>query len=204
VFSEDDDVVYGPTSVTRWSYAAAKAIDEYLVLGHHAAGDTRCVVVRLFNTVGPGQVGEYGMVLPRFVRAALAGEAIRVYGDGTQSRCFCDVRDVVTSLPRLLGHEACMGRVFNVGSDEPITIRELAETVRRVLGSASEIECVPYSEAYPSGYEDLQHRRPDLARVRSAVGFEPRIPLERTIRDLAEEIAGGRGVAAGAEGEAGP
>jgi len=189
VFSEDDDVVYGPTSVTRWSYACAKAIDEYLALGHHRAGSARCVVVRLFNTVGPGQVGAYGMVLPRFVRAALAGEPIRVFGDGTQSRCFCDVRDIVGAMPRLLGDPSCLGRVFNLGSDEPVSIRELAERVRSVLGSRSEIVLVPYSEAYPSGYEDLQFRRPDLARVRDAIGFAPTIPLERTIRDIAAVIA---------------
>lgn len=189
VFSEDDDVVYGPTSITRWSYACAKAADEYLALGHHAAGSARCVVVRLFNTVGPGQLGEYGMVLPRFVRSALAGEPLRVFGDGEQSRCFCDVRDVVSAFPKLMGDAACHGRVFNIGSDVPVTILELAETVRRVLGSSSSLEMVPYEEAYPSGYEDLQFRRPDLARVRSAVGFEPRVSLEETIRDIAGVIA---------------
>jgi UDP-glucose 4-epimerase len=191
VFSEDDDVVYGPTSVTRWSYACAKAIDEHLALGHHRAGTARCVVVRLFNTVGPGQVGAYGMVLPRFVRAAVAGEPIRVFGDGAQSRCFCDVRDVVGAMPRLLADEACHGRVFNLGSDEPVTIRELAERVRTVLGSASEIVTIPYEQAYPSGYEDLQFRRPDLARIRAAIGFEATIPRDRTIRHIAAAIASG-------------
>ena len=189
VFSEDDDVVYGPTSITRWSYACAKAIDEYLALGHHRDGSAQCVVVRLFNTVGPGQVGAYGMVLPRFVRAAMKGETIRVFGDGTQSRCFCDVRDVVGVMPRLLGDESCRGRVFNLGSDVPVTIRELAETVISVLGSSSVIELVPYDEAYPPGYEDLRFRRPDLARIREAVGFTPSIPLERTIRDIAQTMA---------------
>lgn len=189
VFSEDDDVVYGPTTITRWSYACTKAIDEYLALGHHGEGGVRAVVVRLFNTVGPGQRGEFGMVLPRFVRSAMRGEPIRVYGDGKQSRCFCDVRDVVGALPRLLAREACHGRVFNLGSDEPITIGGLAELVRRVLDSDSTIELVPYSEAYPPGYEDLQFRRPDLARVKGAIGFEPVYGLERTIRDIAESIA---------------
>jgi UDP-glucose 4-epimerase len=188
VFSEDDDVTYGPTSITRWSYACAKAIDEYLALGRHNAGGLKAVVVRLFNTVGPGQLGEYGMVLPRFVRAALEGEPIRVFGDGSQSRCFCDVRDVARALPVLLAKHACHGRVFNLGSDESITIRELAETVRRVLGSPSPIEHVPYSEAYPAGYEDLQFRRPDLARVKEEIGFEPTITLEQTIRDIADDI----------------
>ncbi len=197
VFSEDDDVVYGPTTITRWSYACTKAIDEYLALGHHHAGTIACVVVRLFNTVGPGQVGRYGMVLPRFVEAALRGEPLRVFGDGTQTRCFCDVRDVVRALPRLLETPACLGRVFNLGSDRPISILELAEMVRRVLGSSSEVVLVPYSEAYPEGYEDLRHRRPDLARVREAIRFEPLIGLEQTIRDIADAIGrGGRVTAA--------
>ncbi|USN99931.1 MAG: NAD-dependent epimerase/dehydratase family protein [Phycisphaeraceae bacterium] len=188
VFSEDDDVTLGPTSVTRWSYACTKAIDEYLALGHHGAGSARCVIVRLFNTVGPGQVGEYGMVLPRFVRAAMRGEPLRVFGDGTQSRCFCDVRDSVRALPALLADPACHGRVFNLGSDVPVTIRELAELVRRVLGSSSEVVLVPYDKAYPAGYEDLQFRRPDLARVREAIGFEAAIGLERTIVDIAAAL----------------
>lgn len=191
VFSEDDDVVYGPTSITRWSYACAKAIDEYLALGHHRDGTASCVVVRLFNTVGPGQSGDYGMVLPRFVRAALAGDPIRVFGDGSQSRCFCDVRDIVGALPTLLERPDCLGKVYNLGSDESVTIMELAEAVRDVLGSSSRVETVPYDRAYPAGYEDLQFRRPDLARIRSAIGFEAKIRLERTIKDLAAEIAEG-------------
>jgi len=197
VFSEDDDVVYGPTSVTRWSYACTKAIDEYLALGRHRAGEAVCVVARLFNTVGPGQSGDYGMVLPRFVAAALRSEPIRVFGDGAQSRCFCDVRDVVLALPRMLAEPACHGRVFNLGSDEPITIGELARRVRSVLGSTSEIVFVPYSQAYPEGYEDLQFRRPDLARIRAAIGFEPRFGLERTILDLAAALAGADPVSTG-------
>lgn len=189
VFSEDDDVVYGPTSITRWSYACAKAIDEYLALGHHRDGSARCVIVRLFNTVGPGQSGDYGMVLPRFVRAAMANEPIRVFGDGAQTRCFCDVRDVVGALPTLLGREESLGRVYNIGSDVSVTIMELAERVRAVLGSDSPIETVPYDRAYPAGYEDLQFRRPDLARIRDAIGFGQTITLERTIADVAAEIA---------------
>ena len=194
VFSEDDDIVYGPTSITRWSYACAKAIDEYLALGHHNAGDACCVVVRLFNTVGPGQLGEYGMVLPRFVRSALLEEPRRVFGDGTQSRCFCDVRDVARALPELLATPACHGRVFNMGTDEPISILGLAELVKRVLGSSSDIVFVPYSDAYPAGYEDLRFRRPDLARVREAIGFETTIGLDQTIRDIAELIKAGASV----------
>lgn len=187
-FSEDDDVVYGPTTVTRWSYACSKAIDEFLALAYHRQRGLPVVVVRLFNTVGPRQVGDYGMVLPRFVRAALAGEPLEVHGDGGQSRCFCDVRDVAEALPRLLASPAARGRVFNVGSDEAISIGDLAELVIRTLGSRSRARRIPYSEAYPAGFEDLRQRRPDLARIRAAIGFAPRRRLEETIRDLAAEM----------------
>jgi len=192
VFSEDDDVVYGPTVVRRWSYALGKALDEQLALAYHHDGRCPTVVARFFNTVGPGQLGDYGMVLPRFVAAALAGEPIRVFGDGTQSRCFCDVRDVAAAVPRLLRNPDCRGRVFNVGSDRPITIAALAELVTGTLGSGSTIERVPYDDAYPAGYEDLKRRRPDLSRVRDAIGFEPDTPLVDTINDLAEAIRSGQ------------
>ncbi|MEM0983101.1 MAG: NAD-dependent epimerase/dehydratase family protein [Planctomycetota bacterium] len=188
VFSEDDDVVYGPTTVARWSYGCAKAIDEYLALGHAQASGMPIVVVRLFNTVGPGQVGEYGMVLPRFVASAIEGKPLTVRGDGTQTRCFCDVRDVVSGFPRLLAEPKSYGRVFNIGSDQPISIKGLAETVVATLGSGAGVEFIPYSDVYQSGFEDLKHRRPDLSRIRGAIGFEPKIPLEQTIRDIAAQI----------------
>lgn len=188
VFSEDDDVIYGPTTVTRWSYACTKAIDEYLALAFASKGSVPAVVVRFFNTVGPRQVGDYGMVLPRFVRAAMGGQSLRVFGDGQQSRCFCDVRDVTGALPRLLGEPACAGRVFNLGSDREISIAELAERVVETLGSTSAIDRIAYADAYPAGFEDLRHRRPDLRRVRDAIGFEPAVTLEQTIRDIAGEI----------------
>lgn len=191
-FSEEDDVLYGPTTVSRWSYACTKAIDEYLALAHHKMHNLPAVAVRFFNTVGPRQVGDYGMVLPRFVGAALRNEPLRVFGDGAQSRCFCDVRDVVEALPRLVATPACHGRVFNVGSDVPITIGELARRVIDVLGSGSRIAHEPYAGAYPEGFEDLRQRRPDLTRVRNAIGFSPRIPLEQTIRDIASWIQEGR------------
>ncbi|RMH27380.1 MAG: NAD-dependent epimerase/dehydratase family protein [Planctomycetota bacterium] len=189
VFSEEDDSLYGSTTVTRWSYAHAKALDEHLALGYHSTRGLPTVVARFFNTVGPRQRGSYGMVLPRFVAAAMENHPIRVYGDGRQTRCFCDVRDVVPALLGLLASPACYGRVFNIGSDRPISIRELAEAVIGVTGSRSRIELVPYEDAYPSGFEDLRHRRPDLRRIRDAVGFEPHIPLEQTIRDIASELA---------------
>lgn len=184
-FSEDDDVVYGPTIYARWSYACSKAIDEYLALAYHRQRSLPVVIVRFFNTVGPRQVGEYGMVLPRFVRAALEGEPLQVYGDGRQTRCFCDVRDVVEALPKLISAEHAHGKVFNIGSDLPISINDLAELVRRTLGSASKIVHVPYDEAFGEGFDDLRDRRPDLKRISEAIGFQPRIPLVETIRDLA-------------------
>lgn len=187
-FAEDDDVVYGPTTVTRWSYACSKAIDEFLALAHHREHGLPVVVARFFNTVGPRQLGEYGMVLPRFVRAALADEPLEVHGDGTQSRCFCDVRDVAAALPRLLENPGCAGRVFNIGSDRVISIRDLADLVIRTLGSRSPVRTVPYDRAFPSGFEDLAMRRPDLTRVRAAIGFAPTIGLERTILDIADAM----------------
>ena len=187
-FSEENDAVYGPTTVTRWSYAASKALDEHLALAHHRQSGLPVVIVRFFNTIGPRQVGTYGMVLPRFVEAALAGDPLIVFGDGMQSRCFCDVRDVVAVLPELLSRQACHGRVFNVGSDRPISINELAEMVIRTTGSSSKTEHVPYASAYPAGFEDLRQRRPNLSRLRAAVGFTASTPLQKTIEDLAATI----------------
>jgi UDP-glucose 4-epimerase len=187
-FSEDDDVVYGPTTKARWSYAASKAIDEYLALAYHAQRGLPAVVARFFNTVGPRQVGAYGMVLPNFVASALKGEDLIVHGDGRQSRCFCDVRDVVAVLPRLLGAPETHGRVFNVGSDTVITIADLAGVVISTLSSRSRVRLVPYDAVFGAGFEDLRQRQPDLRRIRAAVGFEPRISLERTIQDLATDM----------------
>lgn len=193
-FREDDDVIYGPTTMLRWSYAQTKAIDEYLALAHHARLGVPVVVVRLFNTVGPRQVGNYGMVLPRFVEAALKNEPLEVFGDGTQSRCFCDVRDVVDVLPRLLAESGCHGRVFNVGADDPMTIGDLARLVIETLGSSSVIQNVAYEAAYPGGFEDLHRRRPSLERVRNAVGFTRNYSLKQTILDLARAVGEGMSV----------
>ena len=187
-FSEDDDAVYGPTTIGRWSYACSKAIDEYLALAYHSQRGVPTVIARFFNTVGPRQIGDYGMVLPRFVGAALRGEALTVFGDGSATRCFCDVRDVVEVLPRMLASDACRGRVLNVGSDSPISIAALAELVVRTTGSRSTRKLIPYTEAYPAGFEDLQQRQPDLQRIRAAIGFTPRISLEQTIRDVAKSL----------------
>jgi UDP-glucose 4-epimerase len=195
-FREDDDVVFGPTTVSRWSYAMSKAIDEHLALAYHAQHGLRTVVTRFFNTVGPGQVGDYGMVLPRFVERALRHEPLEVHGDGSQSRCFCDVRDVVQVLPKLVETPACHGRVFNIGREEPITIRALADLVIRTLGSSSTVRVIPYEQAFAAGFDDLLVRQPDLTRIRGAVGFAPRIALEQTIRDLATELVERRGAEA--------
>lgn len=187
-FGEDDDVVYGPTTMSRWSYAYSKAIDEHLALAYHAKHGLPTVVVRLFNTVGPRQVGTYGMVIPRFIGAALAGRPLEVHGDGSQSRCFCHVSDVVRAMPDLLDRPACLGRVFNLGSDQGVTIRALADLVLRATGSSSPVRLVPYHEAYPAGFEDLRERRPDLARIREAIGFRPTIPLDRIVAEMADWI----------------
>lgn len=187
-FSEEDDVVYGPTTLSRWSYACSKAIDEYLALAFHREQQLPVRIARFFNTVGPRQVGEYGMVLPRFVKAALDGQPLEVHGDGLQTRCFCDVRDVVRILPVLMETDVCAGRVFNVGHDEPISILDLARLVCSTLGSASPVTIVPYEAAFGEGFDDLRVRQPDLRRLRAATEFEPRLSLEQTILDLAAHI----------------
>ncbi|MEI7656613.1 MAG: NAD-dependent epimerase/dehydratase family protein [Phycisphaerae bacterium] len=189
-FREDDDVVFGPTTVSRWSYAMSKAIDEHLALAYHAQHGLRTVVTRFFNTVGPGQVGDYGMVLPRFVERALRHEPLEVHGDGSQSRCFCDVRDVAAVLPAIIEHP---GRVYNVGSETAVTILDLARRVVAITGSRSEIRIVPYSQAYGPGFEDLAMRRPDISRLRQATGFAPKVGLDATIADVAAWIAAGKG-----------
>jgi UDP-glucose 4-epimerase len=193
---EDDDVVYGSTGFSRWCYACSKAIDEYLALAYHREFGLPAVIARFFNTVGPRQIGDYGMVLPRFVAAALDGRELEVHGDGSQSRCFCDVRDVVQVLPKLVETPACHGRVFNIGREEPITIRALADLVIRTLGSSSTVRVIPYEQAFAAGFDDLLVRQPDLTRIRGAVGFAPRIALEQTIRDLATELVERRGAEA--------
>ena len=187
-FSEDDDVTYGSTTLSRWSYACSKAIDEYLALAYHKQHHLPVVIVRFFNTVGPRQVGRYGMVLPRFVKAALRGDALEVHGDGMQSRCFCDARDAVTALLQLVDGGKHAGRVFNLGADESITIRALAELVKTTLQSNAPVKLVPYEQAFAQGFDDLLVRQPDLRRIRAAVGFESKISLRQTIFDIADEL----------------
>lgn len=191
-FSEDDDSVIGPPNFRRWAYASAKALDEFLGLAWWEQVRLPVVIARLFNTIGPRQTGQYGMVVPRFVRQALAGEPIRVFGDGTQSRCFCNVADAVWALVRLIDTPAARGQVFNVGTDREITIVELAELVRRLAGSKSQIEMVPYRQAYGEGFEDMPRRVPNLAKIHRLLGYEPRWTLEQTLEQI---IAAEKGTA---------
>ena len=192
-FAEDDDVVMGPTKHTRWCYAYAKGIDEFLGLAYHKQFGLPATIVRLFNTVGPRQVGQYGMVLPRFAAAAVAGKPLQVYGDGTQTRCFCHVSDVVGALIDLMATPAGVGRVFNVGGDQEVTIAELARRVIAAAGSGSPVEFLSYERAYGQAFDDLPRRVPQLDRIRAAIGFAPRFSLEQIIRAVVDEQRAGTG-----------
>ncbi|MCG6925895.1 MAG: GDP-mannose 4,6-dehydratase [Acidobacteria bacterium] len=181
-FREDGDLVMGPTSKGRWSYACSKAIDEFLALAYHKEKRLPIVVARLFNTVGPRQTGRYGMVIPNFVKQALLGHPLTVHGDGTQTRCFTYVTDVVGQLVALSEDPGAVGEVFNVGNDrEEITILQLAERVKTRASSESAIELVPYEKAYEEGFEDMQRRVPDLSKLRALTGYEPRVQLDEIL-----------------------
>jgi UDP-glucose 4-epimerase len=184
-FHEDADLVLGPTTKGRWSYAASKALDEFLALSYWKEKKLPVIVVRLFNTVGPRQTGRYGMVLPNFVKAAVDNTTISVYGDGTQSRCFCDVRDTVESLVRLIDTPRSIGEVINVGNTEEVTIEGLAQLVRQRTGSKSTIEFVPYDQAYEPGFEDMMRRVPCVDKLEALTGFRPRTPLTEIIDRVA-------------------
>ncbi len=181
---EDMDLVYGPTTASRWSYGLTKAIDEHLALDYARQHGLRTVVVRLFNTIGPRQVGRYGMVVPRFVRWALAGEPLEVHGDGGQSRTFCDVRDVVRAMQALVETPDCHGQVFNVGGHRQVTIDELADRVLALTGSAAGKRYVPYEAVYGPSFEDTPHRLPDITRLQRAINFRPEYSLDQTLRDV--------------------
>lgn len=184
-FNEDDDCLLGPTSRSRWSYATSKAIDEFLALAYHAEVGLPVVIFRLFNTVGPRQSGQYGMVLPRFVGWALNNEPIQVYGDGRQKRCFASVYDVVDAIYRLSEAPEAVGQVFNIGNNEEITILELAQRVKDRAGSASEITLVPYEQAYATpGFEDFRRRIPGLEKIGKTIGWEPTTPLNDIIDSI--------------------
>jgi UDP-glucose 4-epimerase len=181
-FREDADLVLGPTPKHRWAYACSKAIDEFLALAYHREKRLPVIIVRLFNTVGPRQTGRYGMVIPNFVRQALAGEPITVFGDGTQSRSFTDVSDVVGALVNLVREPRAVGEVFNIGNSEEITILDLAEKVRAATASRSPITFVPYDEAYEAGFEDMPRRVPDLSKIHGCVGYRPTLGLDEILQ----------------------
>jgi UDP-glucose 4-epimerase len=181
---EDMDLVYGPTTASRWSYGLTKAIDEHLAIDYARRRRLRAVIVRLFNTIGPRQVGRYGMVVPRFVARAVANQPLDIYGDGSQTRAFCDVRDVARALADLLACPDAPGRVFNVGSEREITINELADRVIALTGSTGGKRRTPYEAVYGEGFEDPPHRLPDISRLRKAIGFEPRHSLDQTLTDV--------------------
>ena len=183
-FAEEDDVLLGATSKSRWGYAASKMVDEFLGLAYWREVGLDVVPFRLFNTIGPRQTGQYGMVVPRFIRQALGGEPVTVYGDGKQRRCFCDVRDVVTAILGLAGHPDAPGRVYNIGGTEEVSIQELAERVVEMTESDSQITKVPYSEAYAPGFEDMERRVPDTGRVHELLGWKPKRGLREILSDV--------------------
>jgi len=184
-FREDGDLVMGPSTTGRWSYACSKAIDEFLALAYWKERKLPTVVARLFNTVGPRQTGRYGMVVPKFVGAALAGRPLTVFGDGTQTRCFCHVGDVVQALVDLMAlGEGAYGEVFNIGSQEEISIFALAERIRALTGSDSEIELVPYDKAYEKGFEDMPRRYPEISKIEATLGWAPTRTLDEILADV--------------------
>jgi len=191
-FREDGNLVMGATTKGRWSYACSKAIDEFLALAYWREKKLPTIVVRLFNTVGPRQTGQYGMVIPTFVKQALAGRPITVYGDGNQSRCFGYVGDVVGALVKLMDHPDAVGQVFNIGSNSEISILELAQRVKQITHSDSDVVFVPYDEAYEEGFEDMPRRVPDITKVSELVGFKPAMSLDGILESVVDYHVGRR------------
>ena len=187
-FREDSDLVLGPTPKHRWAYACSKAIDEFLALAYWKERKLPVIIVRFFNTVGPRQTGQYGMVIPNFVRQALAGEAITVFGDGKQSRAFTHVADVVAALLKLVAEPKAIGQVINIGNMQEVTMTQLAERVRDLSGSKSVIKYIPYDEAYESGFEDMPRRVPDLSRVKGLIGYEPKHDLDDILVQVIDDF----------------
>jgi len=180
-FCESDDRLMGPTIRSRWAYATSKAVDEFLGLAYNRQFGLPVVIMRLFNTIGPRQTGQYGMVVPRFIRQALTDTPITVYGDGQQTRCFCDVADVVRAVASLINEPKALGEVLNIGSTEEVTIKELAERVIVLSESNSEINFIPYDQAYAPGFEDMQHRRPSIDKITSLTNFQPQYTLDDSL-----------------------
>jgi len=186
VFSENDDLVLGSTYTARWSYAASKIIDEFLALAYYREKQLPVIVVRLFNTVGPRQTGQYGMVIPRFISQALSNKPITVYGDGQQTRTFVHVIDVINALMDLIKHNDAWGEIVNIGGESEISIISLAQEVKEGLNSSSEIEYISYSQAYDEGFEDMKRRRPDISKIKKLIGFKPKFTLTNVISEVAE------------------
>jgi UDP-glucose 4-epimerase len=187
-FNENDDMILGATSKGRWSYACSKAIDEFLAIAYWKEKKTPTVIARLFNTVGARQTGRYGMVIPRFVKQALANEPITVYGSGKQSRCFTSVTDVVSGIAKLINSDKAIGEVFNIGSEQEITIEELAKKVKEKTKSKSKIKYVPYDEAYESGFEDMLRRVPDLTKIKKIINYKPTKNIDEILDSVIEHI----------------
>jgi len=187
-FREDHDLVMGPTHKHRWAYACSKAIDEFLALAYHKEKKLPVIIVRLFNTVGPRQTGQYGMVIPNFVRQALLGHPLTVHGDGEQSRSFTYVGDVVRALMALAQEPQAVGQVFNIGHGEEITILALAEKIKAMTGSTSDIQLIPYEQAYESGFEDMPRRVPDISKIRGLIGYEPRVHLDEILTAVIDHM----------------
>lgn len=183
-FREDADLVLGPSSISRWSYACSKLLDEFLALAYHRERDLPAIVVRFFNTVGPRQTGRYGMVIPRFVRAALRDEPLQVHGDGQQTRCFTYVGDVVSGLIGLIDHPGAVGQIFNIGNPEEVTIAELARRIIALSGSGSQIRLIPYGEAYGAGFEDMMRRVPSIDKIHALTGYQPTLRLDDILHQV--------------------
>jgi nucleoside-diphosphate-sugar epimerase len=182
--SEDDDSIIGATHITRWLYANSKATDEFLALAYHRERGLPVVIVRFFNTIGPRQTGQYGMVVPRFVQQALRGEPLTVYGDGQQTRCFTDVRDAVSAMTRLMETPAASGQTFNIGNSREISIEQLAKIVIQRTGSMSQLRFLPYEQVYERGFEDMRRRVPNVTKLRATIGFAPEISLEQALESI--------------------
>ncbi len=183
-FSEDGDLVFGPTTKGRWSYACSKAIDEFLGLAYWKEKGLPVLIVRFFNIVGPRQTGRYGMVIPRFVKQSLQNKPITIFGDGTQSRCFTHVQDAVNALVKLSLDDRIVGQIVNLGNDDEISVKNLADKIKKLTGSDSEIKYISYDEAYEEGFEDMQKRVPDLSRIKGLIGYEPEHSLDDIINDV--------------------
>ena len=188
-FKEESDRIYGSAYNIRWGYGLSKTSDEFLALAYFREKKLPVVIVRLFNVIGPRQSGAYGMVVPRFVNQAISGKPLTIYGDGYQTRCFANVRDVVGGLIGLMGNTRAIGEIFNLGSDEEISIKELAQKVKKLTGSQSKISFVPYAKAYGFGFEDMLRRKPDLSKIKELLGYRPKITLEESIKGIINDLS---------------